>query len=72
MILTLLAVVVGLIALYRRGYFVRENLVTEPTLRRIRREAALDTSERDQSEMTRGRRTVTDGPMSRYDRVGIR
>jgi hypothetical protein len=72
--LTLLAVFVGLVSLWRRGYFVRENLVTEPTLRRIRREAAMDDSEKDQSEMTRGRRGSVDGPTPTraLSRVGIR
>ena len=64
--LTLLAVVVGFIWLWRKGYFVSENVVTEPTLRRIRKESANEGAEKDQAEMTRGRRILIDGPRSRY------
>jgi len=68
------ALVVSLIWLWRKGYFVPEVKVTDATLRRIRRESAMDDSEKDQSEMTRGRRETMDGPArnTALSRVGIR
>jgi hypothetical protein len=60
------ALLVALGWLWKRGHFVRENLVTPATLRRIRRESANEGAEKDQAEMTRGRRILMDGPRSRY------
>ena len=65
MILTV-ALLVALGWLWRKGYFVHEVTVTDATLRRIRRESANEGAEKDQAEMTRGRRVVMDGPRSRY------